>query len=111
MSEAPQIAAGPDPAVEAGAPSAAGRPTAGQALAQSLDEAAQRRGKSRNVRALGHLIPYAAGHRLDTAAAGVFLVTAAGASLGQTWAVRLLVDHLTGGLKSFDAPIRQAPSR
>ena len=96
MSEAPQIAAGPDPAVEAGAPSAAGRPTAGQALAQSLDEAAQRRGKSRNVRALGHLIPYAAGHRLDAAAAGVFLVTAAGASLGQTWAVRLLVDHLTG---------------
>jgi ATP-binding cassette, subfamily B, bacterial len=74
---------------------AAGRPTAGQALAQSLDEAAERRAKSRNVRALGHLIPFAAGHRLDAAAAGVFLVTAAGASLGLTGAARLVVDHLT----------------
>ena len=74
---------------------AAGRPTAGQALAQTLDEAAERRPKSRNVRALGHLIPYAAGHRLDAAAAGVFLVTAAAASLGLTGAARLVVDHLT----------------
>jgi ATP-binding cassette subfamily B protein len=74
---------------------AAGRPTAGQALAQSLDEAAERRPRSRNVRALGHLIPFAAGHRLDALAAGVFLVTAAGASLGLTGAARLLVDHLT----------------
>jgi len=74
---------------------AAGRPTAGQALAQSLDEAAERRPRSRNVRALGRLIPFAAGHRLDALAAGVFLVTAAGASLGLTGAARLLVDHLT----------------
>src|SRR5579864_6498770 len=73
---------------------AAGRPTAGQALAQTLDEAAERRPKSRNVRALGHLIPFAAGHRLDAAAAGVFLVAAA-ASLGLTGAARLVVDHLT----------------
>jgi ATP-binding cassette subfamily B protein len=75
---------------------AAGRPTAGQALAQSLDEAAERRAKSRNVRALGHLIPFAAGHRLDATAAGIFLVTAAAASLGLTGAARLVVDHLTG---------------
>jgi len=72
----------------------AGRPTAGQALAQSLDEAAERRPKSRNIRALGHLIPFAAGHRLDAAAAGVFLVTAAGSSLALTGAVRLLADHV-----------------
>src|SRR6266404_1212256 len=74
---------------------AAGRPTAGQALAQTLDEAAERRPKSRNVGALRHLIPFAAGHRLDAAAAGVFLVTAAAASLGLTGAVRLLADHVT----------------
>ncbi|MDB5433772.1 MAG: transporter, HlyB/MsbA family [Phenylobacterium sp.] len=74
---------------------AAGRPTAGQALAQTLDEAAERRPKSRNVRALGRLIPFAAGHRLDAAAAGVFLVTAAAASLGLTGAIRLLADHVT----------------
>src|SRR5476649_2188140 len=81
---------------EAGVEAAAGRPTAGQALAQTLDEAAERRPKSRNVRALGHLIPFAAGHRLDAAAASVFLVTAAAASLGLTGAARLVVDHLTG---------------
>ena len=73
---------------------AAGRPTAGQALAQSLDEAAERRAKSRNVRALGQLIPFAAGHRLDAAAAGVFLIAAAAASLALTGALRLLTDHL-----------------
>jgi len=87
----------------------AGRPTAGQALAQSLDEAAERRAKSRNVRALGHLIPFAAGHRLDATAAGVFLVTAAGASLGLTGAVRLLVDHLTGPAAAHATPATIAP--
>ena len=75
-----------DPVVE----TAAGRPTAGQALAQSLDEAAERRPKSRNIRALGQLIPFAAGHRLDAAAAGVFLISAAAASLALTGALRLL---------------------
>jgi ATP-binding cassette, subfamily B, bacterial len=82
-----------EPGVEA---VAAGRPSAGQALAQTLDEAAERRPKSRNVRALGHLIPFAAGHRLDAAAASVFLVTAAAASLALTGAARLVIDHLTG---------------
>jgi ATP-binding cassette subfamily B protein len=74
----------------------AGRPTAGQALAQSLDEAAERRAKSRNVGALGRLVPFAAGHRLDAAAAGVFLISAAAASLALTGALRLLTDHLNG---------------
>src|SRR5512143_1364711 len=91
MSESPMAEFGPELGVEA----AAGRPSTGQALAQTLDEAAERRPKSRDVRALGHLIPFAAGHRLDAAAAGVFLVTAAAASLGLTGAVRLLADHVT----------------
>ena len=84
------------PKTDLGAETAEGRPSSGQALAQTLAEAAQRRPKSRNVAAHSRLIPFAAGHRLDAAAAGVFLVTAAGASLGLTGAVRLLVDHLTG---------------
>ncbi|THD59486.1 ABC transporter transmembrane domain-containing protein [Phenylobacterium sp.] len=75
---------------------AEGRPSTGQALAQTLSEAAERRPRSRNVQALGRLIPYAAGHRLDAAAAGLFLVTASAASLGLTGAARLVVDHLTG---------------
>lgn len=76
-------------------PQVEGRPTAGAALAQQIAEAAGRRGKSRNVRALGRLIPFAGAHRLDAAAAGLFLVTAAAASLGLTGAVRMLVDQLT----------------
>ncbi|MBS0361188.1 MAG: ABC transporter, partial [Proteobacteria bacterium] len=75
---------------------AEGRPSTGQALAQNLAEAAQKRPRSRNVRALGHLVPFAAGHRLDATAAGVFLVAAAGTSLGLTGGARLLMDHLTG---------------
>ena len=95
-----------DPGVET---AAAGRPTAGQALAQSLDEAAERRAKSRNVRALGRLIPFAAGHRMDAAAAGVFLITAAAASLGLTGALRLLTDHLSGPAGIHVTPASVAP--
>ena len=95
---------------EAGAETvAAGRPTAGQALAQSLDEAADRRPKSRNVRALGRLIPFAAGHRLDATAAGLFLVTAALASLALTGAVKLLVDHVTSALAAHEKAAVVAP--
>jgi len=73
-----------------------GRPSAGAALAQDLSEAAQRRARSRNVGALRALGPYLARHKGDTAWAGLFLVTAAAATLGLSGAVRLLVDHLTG---------------
>jgi ATP-binding cassette subfamily B protein len=79
-----------------GQPHVEGRPTPGAALAQEISENAERRGKSRNVRALGDLLPFVAAHRLDALAAGVFLTTAAASSLGLTGAVRLLVDHLTG---------------
>ena len=74
---------------------ATGRPSAGAALAQDIGEAAAKRGRSRNVGALRALAPYLARHKADTAWAGLFLVTAAGATLGLSGAVRLLVDHLT----------------
>jgi ATP-binding cassette subfamily B protein len=73
-----------------------GRPTAGAALAQQISEAAGKRGRSRNVGALGRLVPFIAAHRLDAGAAGLFLVSAAAATLGLSGAIRLLVDHLTG---------------
>jgi len=95
-----------DPGVE---PQVEGRPTAGAALAQQISEAADRRSKSRNVRALGRLIPFIAAHRIDAAAAGVFLVTAAAASLGLTGAVRLLVDHLTGAEQAHATARSVAP--
>jgi ATP-binding cassette, subfamily B, bacterial len=102
MSEPPMVELGAEASV-------AGRPTAGQALAQSIDEAAERRAKSRNIRALGHLIPFAAGHRRDALAAGVFLITAAAATLGMTGAVRLLVDRLNTARTAHAAVTTVAP--
>ncbi len=72
-----------------------GRPSAGAELAQNLSEAAQRRPRSRNVRSLGHLLPFLARHKTDAAFAGVFLLTATASTLGLSGAVRLLVDNLT----------------
>ena len=81
-----------DMAHEAPAP---GRPSAGAAMAQDLSEAADRRARSRNVKALGRLMPFLAMHKGDAAWAGLFLLTATASTLGLSGAVRLLVDHLT----------------
>lgn len=78
-------------------PQAPGRPGAGATLAQELSEAAGRRSRSRNVKALGRLVPFARQHLGDVFAAGVFLVTAAASTLAMSGAVRLLVDRLTAG--------------
>lgn len=75
---------------------AEGRPSVGAELAQSLATEGQRRGKSRNVRALGRLLPFARAHLSDALLALVFLVFTASATLGISGALRLLVDHLTG---------------
>jgi ATP-binding cassette subfamily B protein len=72
-----------------------GRPSAGAALAQDLTEAAQRRPRSRNVKSLGHLVPFIAMHKGDAAWAGLFLLTATASTLGLSGAIRLLVDNLT----------------
>lgn len=78
----------------AAAPAAEGRPSAGQTLAQGLDEAAERRGKSRNVGALRRLAPFIAAHWGDALLSGLFLLVSTSATLGLSGAVRLLVDHL-----------------
>ncbi|WP_374575816.1 ABC transporter transmembrane domain-containing protein [Phenylobacterium sp.] len=72
-----------------------GRPSAGAELAQSISEAAGRRGRSRNIGALRRLWPFMTHHKADVAAAGVFLVTATASTLGLSGALRLLVDNLT----------------
>ena len=77
---------------EAAAP---GRPTEGQALAQSLTEAAAKRDRSRNVGALSRLGPFLIAHWGRAAAALVFLLTSTGATLGMSGAIRVVVDHLT----------------
>ena len=72
-----------------------GRPGLGAELAQSLDEAAERRPRSRNIGALRRLAPFASRRPGEAVGALVFLITAAAATLGLSGAVRLLVDALT----------------
>ena len=73
-----------------------GRPSIGAALAKEISEGAARRDKSRNLGALGRLLPFIAAHKLDAGLAGLFLIASTAATLGISGAVRLLVDHLTG---------------
>lgn len=75
--------------------SVAGRPSTGQALAQTLSDAAGRRDKSRNVRALSRLAPYVRNHWGDASLSLLFLIGSTSAVLGLSCAIRALVDHLT----------------
>jgi ATP-binding cassette, subfamily B, bacterial len=78
------------------------RPSAG-ALQKGLNaEAAAKRGRSSDLRPLTRLLPYLAKRPLDLAAAGLFLVLAAAATLALPLAARSLVD------KGFAAATPQA---
>jgi ATP-binding cassette subfamily B protein len=72
----------------------AGRPSAGQALAQSLEEAETRRARSRNVGALRRLGPFIRAHTGDAILSLLFLLVSTSATLGLSGAVRLLIDNL-----------------
>ena len=72
---------------------AKGRPGAGAELAQSLAEAAARRPKQRDVRPLGHLLPFVGAHWHDAAAAVFFLLLSTSATLSITAAARVVVDE------------------
>jgi len=74
---------------------AEGRPTEGQALAQSLAEGAAKRGRSRNVRALSRLAPFLTAHWGRALASLLFLLLSTSATLGMSGAIRLVVDNLT----------------
>ena len=76
-----------------------GRPGAGAALMTSLREDAGRRGKSRDVRNLGNLLPFMLAHWGYGAGAFVFLIISVGATLGVTGAAKAVVDEgfLAGG--------------
>jgi len=97
------MSADPAPAA-AQATGAEGRPSDGQALAQSLAEAAGRREKSRNVRALSRLGPFVQAHLDDAALSVFFLLISTSATLGISGAVRLLVDHLGGAETAHSDP-------
>jgi ATP-binding cassette, subfamily B, bacterial len=83
------------PEVAAPGSSVAGRPSAGQTLAQSVADAAAKREKSRNVGALRRLWPFLKAHWRRAAASLLFLLVSTSATLGMSGAIRLVVDHLT----------------
>ena len=70
-----------------------GRPTTGVLLTQELNQAAQRRGRGRNLRPLGALWPYIRAHIVDAILATLFLLTSASATIGLSAAVRIVVDR------------------
>jgi len=86
-----------EPGPESSAPGSQveGRPTAGQTMAQTLAESATKRGKSRNVSALGRLGPFLTAHWGRALASLVFLLLSTSATLGMSGAIRLVVDNLT----------------
>lgn len=81
---------------QGGEAAAAGRPSEGQTLVQTLAEDAGRRGRSRNVGALRRLAPFVGRHWGDGFFACLFLLVSSSATLGLSGALRLLIDHLNG---------------
>src|SRR5688500_17785787 len=81
-----------EPAPESSAP---GRPSTGQALAQTLAESAAKRGRSRNVGALRRLRPFLVAHWGRALASLAFLLLSTSATLAMSGAIRLVVDNLT----------------
>ena len=70
-----------------------GRPGAGAVLAGQLDEAGGKRGRSRDIRPLGRLLPYLAQHRLTAGFALLWLLVSTAASLALTATARGAIDH------------------
>jgi ATP-binding cassette subfamily B protein len=71
----------------------AGRPNSGAVLAQSMQQAAARRAKSRDLSPLAALWPHARAHIGDAILAGMFLVVSSLSTLGISVAGRMVVDH------------------
>ncbi|QYF87607.1 ABC transporter transmembrane domain-containing protein [Brevundimonas sp. PAMC22021] len=74
-------------------PEAYGRPGAGALLMEQMDEAGGKRAKTRNVRPLARLIPYAMRHKGHASLAVLWLLASTAASLGLTAMARGAIDH------------------
>ncbi len=72
---------------------ATGRPNSGAVLAQSMEQAAARRPKSRDLSPLVGLWPHAKAHIGDAVLAGLFLVVSSLSTLAVGGAGRMVVDH------------------
>ena len=74
-------------------PEAYGRPGAGALLMEQMDEAGGKRAKTRNIKPLTRLVPYAMRHKGHAALAALWLLASTAASLGLTAMARGAIDH------------------
>ncbi len=72
---------------------AQGRPSAGNLLQQELQQAVDRLPKTRDLRPLRQLVPYFSRHKRDALFATIFMLISVSATLGITFAIRMLVDQ------------------
>lgn len=70
-----------------------GRPSRGEQFSADMGRAAEKRGRSRNLRPLAALGPYLWHRRVDVMLALLFLLLAAGTTLALPLAARALIDH------------------
>ena len=97
-----------DPSTMASIPSAAasadGRPTEGAALANQIAEAVNRRPRRKDLKPLGHILPFIIAHKTNAFAALFFLLLSTASTLGLTVALRSVVDHgfVTGSSQALN---------
>lgn len=97
-----------DPSTMASTPSAAastdGRPTEGAALASQIAEAVNRRARRKDIKPLGHILPFIVAHKVNAFAALFFLLLSTASTLGLTVALRSVVDHgfVTGSAQALN---------
>lgn len=97
-----------DPSAMASAPSAAdttdGRPTEGAALASQIAEAVNKRPRRKDLKPLGHILPFVVAHKANAFAALFFLLLSTASTLGLTVALRSVVDHgfVTGSSQALN---------
>ncbi len=97
-----------DPSTMASTPSATastdGRPTEGAALANQIAEAVNRRPRRKDLKPLGHILPFIIAHKANAFAALFFLLLSTASTLGLTVALRSVVDHgfVTGSSQALN---------
>ncbi|MEY4249023.1 MAG: hypothetical protein RJA87_656 [Pseudomonadota bacterium] len=97
-----------DPSAMVSAPSATastdGRPTEGAALASQIAEAVNKRPRRKDLKPLGHILPFVVAHKANAFAALFFLLLSTASTLGLTVALRSVVDHgfVTGSSQALN---------
>jgi ATP-binding cassette subfamily B protein len=97
-----------DPSTMASTPSPAastdGRPSEGAALASQIAEAVNKRPRRKDLKPLGHILPFIVAHKANAFAALFFLLLSTASTLGLTVALRSVVDHgfVTGSSQALN---------